>query len=456
MRMFIVSFLVVSLIACEHGKGSNKQLNSKVDSSTELIDDSFNCGAFCDAPSITYRLPADSACAHSSQDILNCFAWKNFLALNWKASDKRGIPDTTVSCSDYGTPGDFSPTVWESYLSIDEVFSTNKSLATWNAKSKQNYVKYINEINKFSDISKTIPKPNLKTLLGSNVDEIMQAEGAWLTDQNGNIVWYEIKMNSIESNFIRQNQLSTYKGLVDYANKHDGVWLPMESMELKAAWRVIPDDQVDELKKYYKLSRAMVPEIKGFDENGNPIYGKYTPKYLGLVGLHIIVKTNQSPQFIWMTFEHVNNAPTDDKIDPSIQYCFYNHKSNAVPNQSPVPGKDSLNTPVQVIRIANNAITPDIQLLNKQVQKMIKESNQNSVWQYYQLVNVQWPENPIQDKDNKKQVPLADGGITPNNIANTTMETYIQQKQCMDCHKNASVVKTKLPTDYSFVFLKAK
>lgn len=33
-----------------------------------------------------------------------------------------------------------------------------------------------------------------------------------------------------------------------------------------------------------------------------------------------------------------------------------------MPNQSPVPGKDSLNMPVQVVRIANNAITPEIQL----------------------------------------------------------------------------------------------
>ncbi|MDH6252190.1 hypothetical protein M2347_001917 [Chryseobacterium sp. H1D6B] len=456
MRTLLFCLFLLSLVSCESGK-KDKNINSKLGLSKEMVDDSFDCGAFCDPPSITYQLPADSTCAHSSQNVLNCFAWKNFLALNWRASDQQGRPDTTLAASDYGTPGDYSPTVWESFLSIDDVFAPKQPL-TWNLKSRNGYVKYVNEINKFKDINANIPKNNLKELVGNgNVNEIMQAKGAWLTDQSGNIVWYEVKINTTESNFIRQNKLYNSENLNAYAAKNQGVWLPMESMELKAAWRVIPDEQLDSLKDYYKISKAMVPEIKGFDANKNPIYGKYVPKYLGLVGLHIIRKTNQSPQFTWMTFEHVNNAPTDgQKIDPSVRYCFYNPKSNEVPNQSPVPGKDSLNKPVQVKRIADNAISADIQKLNKQVQQMIRAGNSKSVWQYYQLVNVQWPENPIQDKNNVKKVPLVDGGITPKNIANVTMETYIQERHCIDCHKNAPVVGTSNPTDYSFIFLKVK
>ncbi|KXH82712.1 hypothetical protein [Chryseobacterium kwangjuense] len=454
MRTLLISFFLLSLIAisCESGK-KDKKLNSRVGFSQELAD--FDCGAFCDPPSVSYQLPVDSTCGHSSQNVLNCFAWKNFLALNWKASDERGLPDTTAVAADYGMPGDYSPTVWESYLSIEDVFSARQP-QTWNLKSKNGYIKYINEINKFTDINAALPKPKLRAMLGGNVDEIMQAKGAWLTDQSGNIVWYEIRMNNIESDFVRQNKLYNSDNLNAFAAKNQGVWLPMESIEIKAAWRIIPDSQLESLKNLYKISRAMVPEIKGFDKNNQPIYGKYSPKYLGLVGLHIIRKTNQSPQFTWMTFEHVNNAPTEGQVDPSVKYCFYNPKSKDKPNQSPVPGQDSLNTPVQVVRIADNAISADIQQLNKQIQAMIKKSNPKSVWQYYQLVNVQWPENPIQDTNNNKTAPLMDGGITPSNIANVTMETYIQEKQCMDCHKNASVGAQKYPTDYSFIFLKAK
>lgn len=453
MRTLLFSFFLLSLISisCESGKKDQK-LNSRIGFSKELDD--YGCGAFCDPPSVGYQLTDDN-CLHSDQNSMNCFAWKNFLALNWKASDQRGIPDTTALASDYGMPGDYKPAVWESYLSIDDVFTAQQP-AQWSLKSKSGYIKYINEINKFTDINVNMPKPKLRAMLGGNVDEIMQAKGAWLTDQSGNIVWYEIRMNNIESDFVRNNKLYNSENLNAFAAKNQGVWLPMESIEIKAAWRVIPENQLESLKDFYKISMAMVPEIKGFDKNNQPIYGKYTQKYLGLVGLHIIRKTSQSPQFTWMTFEHINNAPTEGQVDPSVNYCFYNPKSKDKPNQSPVPGKDSLNKPVQVVRIANNAITPEIQQLNKQIQGMIRASNPKSVWQYYQLVNVQWPENPVQDKDNKNTPPLRDGGIKPKNIANVTMETYIQDKQCMDCHKNASTVATKYPTDYSFIFLKVK
>ena len=30
---------------------------------------------------------------------------------------------------------------------------------------------------------------------------------------------------------------------------------------------------------------------------------------MGLVGLHIITRTNSAPQWVWSTFEHVANAP---------------------------------------------------------------------------------------------------------------------------------------------------
>ncbi|PKF72447.1 hypothetical protein [Chryseobacterium sp. PMSZPI] len=455
MKALVFSFFILSLISCESGK-KEKRLNSATGFSKESASESIYCGAYCDPPSITYKLAGDSTCAHSSQDVLNCFAWKNFIALNWTASAQRGVPDTTATAANYGMPGDYSPTVWESFLSIDDVFAPKVPL-TWNLNSKNSYVKQINEINKFTDINTGIPKATLRAAVGSsNMDEILQAEGSWLTDQSGNIVWYEIKINNTESDFIRKNKLYDYNSLKEFGTSNKGVWLPMESIELKAAWRIIPENKLDSLKNYYKISKAMVPEIKGF-KDGKPVYGKYSPKYLGLVGLHIIRKTPQSPQLNWMTFEHINNAPNEGQGDPSIKYCFYNPKSTEVPNQAPIIGKDSLNKPVQVVRV--NKIKTKLQKLNSQMQQLIRVSNPKSVWQYYQLVNIQWPENPIQDNGNNQSAPLMEGGITPSDISNTTMETYAQQKQCMDCHKYASVVGSEKglpPTDYSFIFLKVK
>ena len=45
---------------------------------------------------------------------------------------------------------------------------------------------------------------------------------------------------------------------------------------------------------------------------------------VGLVGLHVVQKTKQLPQWMWATFEHVDNAP-DSALGPvaDIQYNFF-------------------------------------------------------------------------------------------------------------------------------------
>ncbi|MET3532529.1 hypothetical protein ABID31_003861 [Chryseobacterium flavum] len=42
-------------------------------------------------------------------------------------------------------------------------------------------------------------------------------------------------------------------------------------------------------------------------------------------------------------------------------------------------------------------------------------------------MNIQWPENPVRDKNNNKQPLLMEGRIKPNQISNTTMETYARR-----------------------------
>lgn len=454
--MKIQSFLIglsftVLLLACREEQQKKTDKYVALTSTASAI----YCGAFCDPPTVTYVLPQD-ACNLSSQNVLNCFAWSNFLALNWPASNTRGVPDTTLTGSSYGEPGNYNLTVWESYLSLENVF-TDHDPAPWLDKSggKLSQIKHFKKLNKVGDILHNFDKRLLKAS-DSQLDEVFQAHGTWLTDQGGNLVWYEVKINMDEYDFIKQNSLYDPNKLASYAVKNKGVWLPTGSMELKASWKIVPAQDLEKVKPYYKISEAMVPEVIGFDENNQPILGNYSQQYVALVGLHIIRKTPLAPQFIWMTFEHIYNAPTENQVDSTIEYSFYNKASKAIPNVSPTPNKDSLDTPVQVERIANNALTDEIKKLNKQVQDLIRQSNPNSVWQYYQLVNVQWPQNPVQDNNNNSKVPLQMGGITPSNIANTTMETYAQTTQCMSCHQYGNVNGTSFPTDYSFVFLQAK
>src|SRR5205823_439786 len=107
-----------------------------------------------------------------------------------------------------------------------------------------------------------------------------------------------------------------------------------------------------------------------------------TPKLVtvGLAGLHIIHKTGKGPQFIWATFEHINNAPSSTDIQSQTLlpwYIFYNNNCNAqsdyyhcYPNAQPPSATpqnpyfphnppDPYSAPMQVIRenpISNTSV----------------------------------------------------------------------------------------------------
>jgi hypothetical protein len=96
--------------------------------------------------------------------------------------------------------------------------------------------------------------------------------------------------------------------------------------------------------------------------------------------------------------------------------------------------------------------------VNKTVQEAIAQAYPNSVWQYYQLVNVIWSSNPAQNPQTSDTVPVTLQAMLPSgiNVANTTMETYAQNMTCTSCHRYATIAATPLDTapnwssDFSF------
>ncbi len=93
----------------------------------------------------------------------------------------------------------------------------------------------------------------------------------------------------------------------------------------------------------------------------------------------------------------------------------------------------------------------------------------DSVWRYYQLVNVLWASDPLPESQSTppgKQAPLqtytmrSSGPDTP--VANTTMETYAQTSNCTDCHRQATIASgvdggsSSLASDFSFLFSSAQ
>jgi hypothetical protein len=211
---------------------------------------------------------------------------------------------------------------------------------------------------------------------------------------------------------------------------------------------------------------------------------------MGLVGLHIIHKTVSQPQFIWATFEHVDNVPPASPATFNNSFCqcqtaipdtcfktaptstvYQNCLATQTQGQSctantpPPYNTTSANCtayPIQVARarpISNNSSDPVV-ATNAAARQLIVGANVQSVFQYYQLVDVLWSGSPQNNYTNQPKqpgpaVPLSMSGATPDPaalpVANTTMETYVQQLTCLSCHVHASVPGGSYASDFSFI-----
>jgi hypothetical protein len=82
------------------------------------------------------------------------------------------------------------------------------------------------------------------------------------------------------------------------------------------------------------------------------------------------------------------------------------------------------------------------------MQSQIVQRYPNSVWQYYELVNVIWSTNPQPDPTTPIPSPrqLNPQYMQPTiPVANSTMESYIQKTTCTGCHKGSTIAPT--PSD---------
>lgn len=427
----------------------------------------------CQAPpALSYVIPSDIA-ANNSQANVNCMAWQDFIALNWQASPSTCEADTAVPASKFGQPNNTAPAVWETYKEASEVFQDNAVPPTaWCARGSESILHHSHLI------------PEDYKILGTEFTQ-PNTNGAWLTDQNGNLTLYEIRINKDEFNYINTNQLYSAPVQQVFANRA-GINLPdgtakfaqygkTGSMEFKASWIELPDPSK---WQYFKTSKAYIV-------GSNP---GIPPRLVtvGLAGLHIIHKTAKAPQFVWATFEHVNNAPSASDIQNKTLrawYTYYNRSCDpqtdhyhCAPNaQAPSESSEHPHFPhhpadpysaaMQVVREnpINSTTVDDIAGLNEWVWGLIRQSNPKSVFLNYQLVDVSWSSAPA-NVPAGSIVPLTAGNPVPNpgaqKVANTTMETYFQNtKTCLDCHASAPIAalnKAKMPaSDYSFLFRRA-
>jgi hypothetical protein len=382
----------------------------------------------------------------------DCAMWQTFFYLNWPVTaGQRGIPNLKAK---FGTPG---TTVWESFKTVDQVFLPGGAIpAPWNANLKlealasplvaqvgSGSVRLLSRTSKISrEVIGTLASAhaNDKTFL----DSIQQAGGGTLWDQQKRPVYYEIAMNKMQFDYITTNTLYSSAGQAAFT-KNANIALPVGSIELKAAWKIMTAAEASSGRFYTTKAYLLGPNLQ--------------PVTVGLVGLHVFTGGGNQSVGIWGTFAQVDNAPVQPAGPVAGKtYTFFNPQCAGCP-------LNSQNTkPTQVVQMFPDDSLAD--KVNKEAQGIIVQYNQQnnvpkSPWQYYKLIDAQWSPKPVDLKTTPPlKLPLPEGTPSTDTLMNAVLETFMQQKgtSCLQCHSMyaGTAPDATIGSGYSFMFSNAK
>ncbi len=380
------------------------------------------------------------------QQAADLFSWQQFLALSWPAGAVRGTPDRHA---DFSQPG---PRVWETWKEAYEIYLPDGAEpAPWDAPQPipagcEGATKMLQRTSKVDD----------------EVDAVLQAlpaDGtlpATLKDQSGRLLRYEIRLNRPLFEYITDPARKLYDG--ERQAEAERIDFPVGSQLLKAAWRPVGPEEAP----FFHTVEACVCDD---GSRGQPHHCR--KQTMGLAGWHLATKTSSAPQWIWSTFEQVDNVVSTHGAVPPLN-------DPSCPAALCPPNRQTpLSIPNQVRRVIqipsaqpecsrSGAAVDDVAVLNSDVQKTL--ASLGSELQSYELVGSQWarPRSERSASDASvvpvaSHTPLAaaraDFDTFPTLLANTTMETFSQEtSSCMGCHAMARTLNPHrfVSSDFSF------
>jgi hypothetical protein len=379
------------------------------------------------------------------QNGFDLYSWLSFATLNLPADP--AVP--------FGTPD--AQTIWEAtFLPVDQVVRFHDDRENFNL---------LNLPPECDRIQEASP-PTMFVA----IDEVafnQPFRAGPLIDQRGNYSLNTISMNAVMRDYIRDRRLGTYAGQQSFAGVIDfpsgeRAAEAIGSIMIKASWRVLTDS--DDPREFHTAKAyRFFPGTKSSASTCDV-------RTLGLVGLHVVHKTESRRQWIWSTFEHVRNVPSIDDLRrsslPHDSYFFFDVEAKRDPclasetrdgctpgvvNQPPgqpwsprAPGSRKS----QIVR--TEPIRADTQTINRAAHAFLRPPN---VWTHYQLVGTQWPADRdcASESDGTKanEQPDPTCAPVPQFLPNSTLESYLQHdigssggvpqstSSCIGCHNNA-------------------
>jgi hypothetical protein len=318
-----------------------------------------------------------------------------------------------------------------------------------------------------------------------------------LIDQNGKYARFEILVNQDMFQYIVDHELYSKAGQARRAeeDRPDQKTVPYHvvfpcskqkgnkpedkpetgSIMIKAAWKALSLQEIRAGKFHTADCLVYTRENEEFNIKEDCQFVT-----LGLVGFHIVHKTATRPQWVWSTFEHIDNCPTAGSDAEERSFSFYDGAQPGLlaVNSPPLPPWNPTVTEPQARRSQikrMQAVTKDAEDQNRAFQRLLA----GSVWANYRLISTQWPSARPNDKpdpqklkvDPNAKVEFCDPQDTaptdiiampaPQFLGSSMLESYIPQRtvntssSCIECHANATTTKTKF-SDFTFLLLRAK
>lgn len=428
-------------------------------------------------------------------EAFNKYSWQAFVAIHWPL-DSAGNP--MPNFNDNGTAA------WLGWKEVFQVYREDgRKPAPWGAPRTASGLglptHLINDPDSRVMLSGKTPTHPGNFNIANETDQAFAGE---LFDQNGNLVVYEVLMNKEEFDYVMANSLYNINGQINFSEKNDSIanfpkgnyeTNELGAIEIKFAWKVLEPSDFKE--RYYR--------DEGYVIGPDSVLVK---KELGMIGMHISQKTPTGKQWVWSTFEHVDNLRQNviekdgRKVlihptlrDPDCEICPANlDLTNSVShefiddNDRPYWLVKTLNPNNDADTISTKYFSPtnikktqakrmvDIPIRVQNINQMMQEyfRQQNSVWQYYELVDTQYP----LDQNVLPAPNLASDYVLPTSVTNKpggdpnialltnmTMETFFQKggqgaggliengnpsvediqifgtESCMGCHSSAAI-----------------
>jgi len=433
-------------------------------------------------------------------EAFNEYSWQALVAINWPR-DKQGnaLPKFT----------DKGEATWLGWKEAFQVYRKDGlAPSAWGSPRTSSGLEISDAILNATDARLLLLSTTPTSKRGQNIaDEVDQAFAGKLFDQNGNVVVYEVLMNKQEYDYVVDKKLYNINGQLTYTKENTDANFPagnyenneLGAIEIKFAWKIL--EETDHKERYFRDEGYII------DEETNEL----VKKDLGMIGFHISQKTPTGKQWVWSTFEHIDNLKetlieNDGKttrIPPSLRdaeceicpanvdvtnHSKYVYKTDKhgnfwevtsrgeeIEGTYPIKYQDSTtakyysNSEVMKTQAKRMVDIPSrVQRLNKKMQAYFKQ--QKSVWQYYELIDTQYPLNqntpapPYGDDDYVLPTSVTDKSGGDTNIAlltNITMETYFQHgnqsasdlmennpksnitiygtESCIGCHSSAGI-----------------